>query len=254
MMHSPAAAIAWEIWRKNRWALSLVAAAIPLSFPIWSLVGAAIPEATQIFEFFAILLSMATVFWAFSFTEMDARGRHSGFPSRMFVLPVRTVKLVSYPALYGTGVILLLYSLWLGAISMQWKVKIPSETILCQLSVLAAMMMSMQAIAWALHRFNLTRMLLLGVSGSVLGCGGLLCLDEQQMFSRKALTIVAGAAVIVSYVGALVAVEHDRRGELLGWLGRVYERIIDLFPWRQKPFASGAPAQFWIEMRRRGWP
>src|SRR6185436_4726890 len=100
-MKSSAAAIAWEIWSRNRWFLSAVVAAIPLSFLGWVTIGAWWPETIKIFELFAIQLSIGVLFWAFSFTEQDSRGRHSGFPARMFVLPVRTRTLVSYPMLYG---------------------------------------------------------------------------------------------------------------------------------------------------------
>src|SRR5437867_2282089 len=147
-MHSPASAMAWEIWRKNRWALMPVAAGIPASFLLWSIFGAWIPEVVKLSEFFLVLLSAVTLFWTFSFTELDIRGRHSGFPSRMFVLPVRTIKLVTYPVLYGTLTILLFYFGWLGAIAMQWKVVIPREVMLCQVILLAAMMVSMQAVVW----------------------------------------------------------------------------------------------------------
>ena len=252
-MHSPAIAIAWEIWRKNRWALWSVGALVPASFILASLFGNVVREIVYLFEFFAVLMSTAILFWSFSFMEMDAGGRHSGFPSRMFVLPVRTMRLVSYPVIYGIGTILAVYAVWVGAISLQWKVKVPWETILCETSVLTAMMVSIQAIVWALHRFNFTRMIVLIGVVTGLGLFGLFALDPAEGVNRTRLTIVSAAIALAAYVGALMAVEHDRRGELLGWLDRFYQTVPNVLPGRRKLFASFEQAQFWMEWRRRGW-
>ncbi len=54
-MKTPSLAIAWEIWRKNRWALVVVLAAIPASFLLWMLLGPWIPEMVKIWEFLLIL-------------------------------------------------------------------------------------------------------------------------------------------------------------------------------------------------------
>ncbi len=251
-MKTPSIAIAWEIWRKNRWALVVVLAAIPASFLLRILLGPWIPEMVKVWEFLLILLSTVIVFWSFCFTEMDARGRNLGFPSRMFVLPVRTWKLVSYPVLYGTGSILLFYFLWSGVVWLQWEVEVPRAIRLCHVSLLAAMMVSMQAIIWALHRFNWTRMIALGAVGSLLG-GGLIDIELENWLSRRGLVILSGFVFLLAYLSALWAVDRDRRGEWLGGLERFYQRIFDALPWRRTPFASLPHAQFWMEWQRRGW-
>jgi len=252
-MHSPPLAIAWEIWRKNRWALVVVLAAIPASFLLQMLLGPWIPEMVKIWEFLLILLSLIIVFWSFCFTEMDAQGRHLGFPSRMFVLPVRTWKLVSYPVFFGTGGILLFYFVWSGVIWLEWGVLVPRGIMLCHAGLLAAMMVSMQAIVWALHRFNWTRMIALGAVGSLLGGIGVIDIEYETWLSRRALAILSGTVMLAAYFSALWAVDRDRRGEWLGGLERFYQRIFDVLPWRRTPFTSFPHAQFWMEWRRRGW-
>src|SRR4029077_11984873 len=67
------------------------------------------------------------------------------------------------------------------------------------------------------------------------------------------LTILSGYIGLVAYVGALAAVEGNRRGEWLGWLELACQRIADALPRRGKPFASKRQAQFWMEWHRRGW-
>ncbi len=193
------------------------------------------------------------VFWSFCFTEMDARGRHLGVPSRMFVLPVRTLKLVSYPIIFGTASILLFYLAWSGVVWLQWGARIPRDIALCHLGLLAAMMVSMQAIVWGLHRFNWTRMIALGAVGSLLGGIGVIDIQYETWLSRRALVILSATVMLAAYFSALWAVDRDRRGEWLGGLERFYQRIFDALPWRRTPFKSFPHAQFWVEWRRRGW-
>jgi len=249
-MNTPAAAIAWEIWRKNRLVLALVTALLPISFLLRAILW---PEAVQLFEAFAVVATAVILFWVFSFTEIDERGRHSGFPARMFVLPVRTVKLVSYPVLYGTLSILLFYFAWVGALSVQWNLNLPRQTILCEAVLPAAIMVSIQAGVWALHRFNWTRMVALTAGATLAGCFIAFSLEGEAWVSRKQLTMGAFAVLAVAYGVALVAVERDRRGNWLKWLERFYQGIFDALPWRRKMFAFPQQAQFWIEWNRRGW-
>src|SRR5258707_3130461 len=70
LMNTPAAAIAWEIWRKNRLALSLIIALLPISFLLRAILW---PEAVQMFEAFAVLATVVILFWVVSFTGMDER-------------------------------------------------------------------------------------------------------------------------------------------------------------------------------------
>jgi hypothetical protein len=58
---------------------------------------------------------------------------------------------------------------------------------------------------------------------------------------------------VFAYLGAFIAVEGDRRGELFGWLERTCQGVVDSLPQRDKAFTSLSQAQFWIEWRRRGW-
>jgi len=257
-MNSPAAAIAWEIWRKNRWALTGAFAGLPASMLLWVAFRNSIPEFIKITEFFIALLSGTSIFWAFGFTELESRGRHSGFPSRMFVLPVRTLRLVSYPVLYGAGTVILLFLAWLATISIQWKAFISPGAWIPAGAAIVAMLVSMQAIVWAFHRFNWTRMVLLivvMVAEFTLIVGAALEMNDRppRVLTSSGLTLVSVFVSACAYTGAVIAVRRDRRGDLLNGLENAWKRFLDLFPHRSKPFASAAGAQFWIEWQRRGW-
>ena len=254
-MHTPGIAIAWEIWRKNRWGLTLVAACLPLSLLVWAASAGRWPNGVRIFEFYIVLLSLVILFWAFSFTELDARGRHSGFPSRLFVLPVRTARLVSYPILYGVVSILVFYFVWLGVLRAQWRFEFPAAKLLCVGTVLASMMVTMQAIVWTLHRFIWTRLLLLSATGTTLAVAGILSLEPENIPWLTAPRVTAGCALagLLAYATALYAVGRDRRGEWLGRLEWGCQALVDCLPWRGGRFTSAPRALFWMEWHRRGW-
>src|SRR5437773_1357321 len=112
-MNSPVISIAWELLARKRWATALVALSFPVCYSINSLWpnvvwAAKNPETGGMeggwfmpLEFITFLLAITTLFWLFSYAEPDRAGRQSGFPARMFPLPLRTVQLVAIPTMLG---------------------------------------------------------------------------------------------------------------------------------------------------------
>src|SRR5687768_2409619 len=105
-MRSPTIAILWEIWARNRWPLAIAIGLLPASIGFIALTSQLHPLRTfqdpapflwvfaAIFTFIASLMSLACLFWSFSFTAVDERGRFAGFPLRIFTLPVGTRRAV----------------------------------------------------------------------------------------------------------------------------------------------------------------
>src|SRR5436190_16733 len=112
-MHSPAAALAWESWRRYRWELSIFGAIIAA----YAAVTAAGPGSEP--EKFAALGSMwfagglCLVIVVFSYGgDMRLETADSGFPARLFLLPVRTWVLVGWPMIQGVGAAVLAWVAW----------------------------------------------------------------------------------------------------------------------------------------------
>src|SRR5437879_1354452 len=106
-MHSPMMALAWQHWWRHRVGLAVVLLSL---FPLAVFVrlrAVGDPTAMQAylssFLFFIALVYVAAVF-AFGF-ETKLEGRESGFPIRLFTLPVRTVVLVGWPMLQGIAIV-----------------------------------------------------------------------------------------------------------------------------------------------------
>src|SRR5215212_2820560 len=111
-MTTSSQAIAWEIWRRFRWAFLSCAALIPLAALAHLAFGRAFPELVGFFEGTAILLTASALIIIFSFCEVDEKRRTTGFPTRLFVLPIHTFKLVSLPVFYGVITLVCFYFAW----------------------------------------------------------------------------------------------------------------------------------------------
>ena len=64
---------------------------------------------------FSMVFVVALIYVAAVFTsgfDCKLEGRESGFSTRLFLLPVRTSVLVSWPMLQGVGVVTLLWMAW----------------------------------------------------------------------------------------------------------------------------------------------
>src|SRR5436190_1115324 len=103
-MRGPALATAWAIWRRHRWGLS----AIVLYLLGLAIIFAFLPPGpnTMIAGMMLTMPFLAGFHYllaVFSYGyEADLASLESGFPARMFSLPVRTIDLVRWPMLYGT--------------------------------------------------------------------------------------------------------------------------------------------------------
>jgi len=224
-------------------------------------------------------LSLFLTFVFCNFTESDRRGRFDGFPSRLFTLPVSTRTLIATPIVFNVLAIGVIYAAWaklaLPALGRELPLSWP-------ILYLATGMICYQAIVWALARFRIARLIILGIGGSVLALGWIAL---RRGVERELLVGVVPngldvhsitcAGLVVMSIGALVlaniAVENQRRGGISKWKGwpgtdveqssqsgklhaqgTLLERIADALPRRQKRFDSPARAQFWFEWRRHG--
>src|ERR1035437_9915820 len=115
-MKTPAAAMRWELWQKNRWAFMLVGGlfclctGLNLSLLVFYGIGigdyfSANQANGVMIGVFGLALTWLVLFAVFGHTDNDPRKGFSGFPTRMFLLPVRTRTLIQWPVLYSIGAI-----------------------------------------------------------------------------------------------------------------------------------------------------
>jgi hypothetical protein len=254
-MHSPALTLGWELWAKHRlgfWVLALwavVAAVLVRVLPKpWAEDAVAAPS--MVLSYFVYLY----LHWVFVYAESTLAGNDTGFPPRLFTMPVRTSLLVFWPMFYGVATIALGW-LWLG-----WLIFEPCGWLRVAswpAAMLAAALAAFQAIGWTLVRSPFPRLAVavLGLPTVMLAVGWL---EQRYRFVDPAPHVIAlssAAILLAAYLLAVIGVSYDRRGDRLS-LDRVFEfaarKWANLLG-RQRPFASPEVAQRWLEARRLVW-
>jgi hypothetical protein len=190
----------------------------------------------------AVFLLVLSVF---GYTEFDPQRNTAGFPSRLFVLPVTSLKLVAVPTILGVAAIELVALLWgelvfgHGDLSMWFLFAAPMY------------MVFYQTILWTLPGVRSLRLMLLGLPGVVL-----IMLPIAQFPGRsiRPFMYTIAALAVVSFLASWGFVARQRSGgeASVAWIQAVVRHLSDRLPKRTKPFASAAAAQFWFEWRRFG--
>ncbi|HEX4644515.1 MAG TPA: hypothetical protein VH598_02795, partial [Verrucomicrobiae bacterium] len=253
-MRSPIAALAWEIWRRNR-VLVFLAAGIISFCSLTSLIVPGRVRALNLepWYFFLMVCSLGLVFAIFHHAEFNRRKNWHGFPYRLFSLPLPTLVLVACPMVMGVASVELAYLAWaqlvfapLGRTISLWPA-----------FVLATGLMCYQAIIWGLAGFRITRIMGLAITGM-----GLMSLASLplllQVWPRKNAMAIATWVVIglalCAFLGGWYFVGKQRRGggRGKGWVKEWMANFAAALLRRRKNFDSPAAAQFWLEWRRAG--
>src|SRR5262245_65068188 len=145
-MSSPAVAIAWEIWRKNRWGFWVVLGSLLCGLAV-RFSGRSEDEVLLFIGGTAMIVSFVVAFAIFSYAESGAQ---LSFPTRTFALPVQTRLLVNCPTVLGLVGIAIIHLAWaylfllpldanypLGSFTLYW----------------AAALLTFQALLWCLANY-----------------------------------------------------------------------------------------------------
>src|SRR5947207_329575 len=142
-MYSPAVALAWEFWGRHRWGLAGVAGLVA-AFAVGCAVSP--PERTTVLVhtiWFGLGLCYVIGVFAYGF-EGRLETAESGFPARLFVLPVRTWVLVGWPMLQGVAAAVVLWLAWDRLVLRPSGVVVPPWWP----AILAAVVAVSQAVVW----------------------------------------------------------------------------------------------------------
>ena len=283
-MKTSVAALAWEIWRKNRYGLLLLllflVVCVGLSRTATHLAAEAsrlwptavtTAEAGEVIEANAratewrnvaagwsgVLfgLSLLVTLAVFAFAESSPMRGFSGIPSRLFTLPVRTGQLVLVPLVSGVCFVALLCLAWSRLVLAPI---LPPDAPVSGgyfLLLLPATLVLFQILVWTLPGFPKTRATLLTL---LLTAFAVLCALPFGDFTwwperKPALMAIYGVLLVTGPFVAWLGVARVRNGERRHWpaLAAVATRLANAFS-RRRDFGSPAAAQFWIECRRNG--
>jgi hypothetical protein len=255
---SPALALGGMIWTRHRLGLTILAAG-------WAVIIGlcrALPEralSTDPFEtffmlsFWVLFIGFIYLCGVFSFASgAMLEARESGFPSRLWPLPLPTPALVGWPFLWGAavGAFAWLSLAWgYQPLFQAWQVQVPIGSLTLAAVVLLAWM---QAITWwplplpGLRVF----VLILLLSAAVTVPGLILEYDVPPAVWRSGLVALLPAA----YGTAVAGVARARRGEVPHWNWPGWSAWLR---WTSATaaspsFRSAARAHLWLEWRRVG--
>jgi hypothetical protein len=256
-MRSQAMAVLWGIWARSRTAVLLAAACVSATV----LMKLLLPEASllagqhhnplaEMVIFHIAAASLLLTLSVFSYTEFDPQKSQSGFPRRLFVLPVTSFQMVFVPMALGVMAIELLV--------LMWSLFNPELLTSWFLVALPAYMVFYQATQWILPRLGSLRLLLMGIIGIVLIMAPMLSalrsLKGASGPSINTLTwIVAGLAVMTFFITWIhVARQRFGGGATIDLPTSLITRFLDAQTRPEEPFRSPGAAQFWFEWRRSG--
>jgi hypothetical protein len=256
-MNSPVSALAWEIGRRGRIGI-LIVAAIVSSCALYNVlvpISASASGAREGILIFLMILSFALVFGIYHYAEFNPRNNWHGFPYRLFTLPVSTWTLVTLPMVLGLVSVELLYLAWaklvfepIGIVINLWPGIVLGSGVVCY-----------QCLVWSLAGFRIVRIVVLALMGMVLMDIAILpSMVEMVKWApdkvRVVLRLLLAGLTTAAFVGGWFSVETQRHGggRGKGWIKAFLGRMIDLLPRRRSGFASASAAQFWFEWRRAG--
>src|SRR5262245_18826605 len=225
-MNSPALALAWEFWRRHRLGLAGVAVVVG-GFAAY---GAAVPMSAAFAAASSIWFVMALCYvvgvFAYGF-EARLEAAESGFPARLFVLPVRTWVLVGWPMLQGMAVAVAMWLVWDSFVLRPCGVQTPGWWAV----MLAAGVATSQALVWLPFGLPWLRLVVMVAVLSVLVRSPAILSLVSEKFSdpeseKNALTLIAAALIPTAFLTARAGVARARRGDGVDWLGAVGSRRV----------------------------
>src|SRR4030095_106945 len=114
-MRSTVVTLAWDIWIRNRTLVRLSIVIVVFA----CLINFLLPDIREskpdagLLNFHLAAAAMFLILAIFSYTEFNPQRGTTGFPHRLFVLPVTTFRLVAVPMILGVAVIELVMLAWM---------------------------------------------------------------------------------------------------------------------------------------------
>src|SRR5438309_4759895 len=157
-MHSPALAIAWEIWTARRRAFLALLAAVPACAALFHVLAGPLRQSDLLhgFSLLPMILSIFCLFVLFNYTDTGRKERLAGFPAHLFARPVRTRMLVTCPIVTGVAAVAGLYAAWVFLVYLPLGIEL---SLRWPLLILATAMVCYQSIIWSFAGFRLVRLI-----------------------------------------------------------------------------------------------
>ena len=269
-MQSAMTAIAWELWARSRAGRTAIVTGVCLFALISNLAGVNKAKSglynEVVFVWSIILFAVSTLYIAsvVIYSDLTQGKLFSGYPKRMFTLPISTSRLVFWPMFYGVTALTIL---WLAMTLLIW---IPMGTSVqwWVLPLLALAMVWLQAISWTVPGSGWNRVIAASIilptlkfalellALLVTWCGDRTSsLDRDDIISNRWLILLIYCCTVLplGYAVAVFGVRRARCGRQveLPWSGNWFAQVTSIENCKRQ-FSSPQKAQLWLEFRRTG--
>ena len=241
-MRSPATAIVWELWRKNRWGFWVVLGSFLCGLAV-RLSNQSKDEVLQLIAGAAMVVCFVVTFAIFSYAESGAQ---ISFPTRTFALPVRTQLLVNCPIVLGVVGITLVHLAWAFLFLRPLDAGYPLDSFTLYW---AAALLTFQALLWCLANYPKSFVVVLVLAMALFVRLAVLLFEDHDA-TRAIVCLIM--ILPVAYLCARLGIRQQRRGqwqipEKAQWLTQAATGKLFL---RKRPFATAAQAHLWMEWQR----
>jgi hypothetical protein len=251
-MHAPALALSWQLWGRHRRGLA-VALACWLLFVLLTLV---LPDDESLrrvlwltgwASFLPLTLGYLIALFAYGFDGASLEARDSGFPARLFTLPVGTRALVGWPMLLGAAAIAVTWVAWACFVLRPNGFAVP---LWWPALLLAAILTWLQAVLWSPFRLPFLRIGAALAVASVLGAAA--GASVVYGVSEPVLAALFACFIPAAYLTAAAGVRRARHGGSATGPRQVRVRPATVAAPALAAFPSLARAQLWYEWRSHG--
>ena len=252
-MNSPAFAAAWHIWTQNRLGLKISAVSLLLMVLLWPPILRAF-DSPAVFVLASVPVIMVAAYITNCLLCTDEPGNlSSGYPQRMFTLPVSTRTLAFWPMLFTIGAVVVLWLIIAVLIYQRGGYRPP---LILPAIAFAVLMAWCQAVSWFVFKSPLVHAesiivglyILLGVPAWLL---------TSERLSSDAVILLGFAELALICPLAFFGLVRARRGDHLS-LGMqdfsdAFCAVFDRLTRQPEHFRSAAEAQLWYEDRCHAW-
>lgn len=253
---TPSLALAYLFWTRHRRGLTLVGGSWLAAMLLFRTVPAGVfawrgdlslPPGRMVFIFLISSMIVAAEYLVMVFTfakETRLEACASGFPARLWPLPLPTHALVGWPMLWGSAAMILgwMTLAWAARPSLSFDVPLVWPGLL-----LAAVLAWLQALLWTPFPLSWVRAFLLIALFVILAItwAAITVIDTPSAAVCGLLAI----ALLAAYGTTIRSVGRARRGDTVQWGWPAWLRAARMRP----PFVTAAQAQLWLEWRLHGF-
>jgi len=250
-MRSPAAAMAWQLWRQHRWLAGAGAVWLVTASIVCRLLPANLYNDVVVFSAAVpMLLLLAWQVAVFTHgSEAELSNNESGYPPSMLRHPVSVRLLVGWPMFLGMMTVAAIWTVIAVGIFRGRGVDV---WILRPALMCAVVLAWSQALIWS--PFGLGWLRIIAVVGVITMVIFTALMDVICGVPNAVIFCFLAVQIPAAYGVAVVGVSRARRGDNpeWRWLPTAMERVATWIPRRRAAFGSAVRAQAWFEWRRHG--